>query len=68
MRWNSPTIHNGWEQLTRRNPAREAFNLEPMRDYVPHIADGGLCGDGSLRAEERPSEKEGRGKAVRPRG
>ena len=25
-RWNTPTIYNGWEQLTKHNAAAEAFN------------------------------------------
>lgn len=36
-RWNTPTIYNGWEQLTRHNPARDAFNLEPTCDYMPQM-------------------------------
>lgn len=36
-RWNTPTIYNGWEQITRGNAARDAFNLEPTRDYMPHM-------------------------------
>lgn len=36
-RWNTPTIYNGWEQITRHNAARDAFNLEPTRDYMPHM-------------------------------
>lgn len=36
-RWNTPTIYNGWEQITRRNAARDAFNLEPTRDFMPQM-------------------------------
>jgi regulator of RNase E activity RraA len=36
-RWNTPTIYNGWEQITRLNPARDAFNLEETRDFMPHL-------------------------------
>lgn len=36
-RWNTPTIYNGWEQITRRNAARDGFNLEPVRDFMPHM-------------------------------
>ena len=36
-RWNTPTIYNGWEQITRHNAARDAFNLEPVQDYMPHM-------------------------------
>lgn len=36
-RWNTPTIYNGWEQITRRNPAADGFNLEEPRDYMPQM-------------------------------
>ena len=34
-RWNTPTIYNGWEQITKHNPARDAFNLEETQDFMP---------------------------------
>ena len=36
-RWNTPTIYNGWEQLTRRDPAADAFNHEETRDFMPQM-------------------------------
>lgn len=36
-RWNTPTIYNGWEQITRQNAARAGFNLEEVRDFMPHM-------------------------------
>jgi len=36
-RWNTPTIYNGWEQITRRDPAADAFNLEEVRDFMPQM-------------------------------
>jgi regulator of RNase E activity RraA len=36
-RWNTPTIYNGWEQITRKDSARDAFNLEPVHDYMPQL-------------------------------
>jgi len=36
-RWNTPTIYNGWEQITRLNAGAEGFNLEETRDFMPHI-------------------------------
>jgi len=36
-RWNTPTIYNGWEQITRRDRARDAFNLEETRDFMPQM-------------------------------
>ena len=26
-RWNTPTIYNGWEQITKRNAGADAFNI-----------------------------------------
>ncbi|HKE14627.1 MAG TPA: RraA family protein [Kofleriaceae bacterium] len=34
-RWNTPTIFNGWEQVTTRDTTRECFNLEETRDFMP---------------------------------
>ncbi len=36
-RWNTPTIYNGWEQVTKRNPAREGISLEEARDFMPQM-------------------------------
>lgn len=36
-RWNTPTIYNGWEQITRHNPAAVGFNLEETRDFMPQM-------------------------------
>lgn len=36
-RWNTPTIYNGWEQITQHNPARNAFNIEETRDFMPQM-------------------------------
>ncbi len=36
-RWNTPTIYNGWEQITKHDRARDAFNLEEVRDYMPQM-------------------------------
>jgi len=36
-RWNTPTIYNGWEQITRHDAGRDAFNREPMHDYMPQM-------------------------------
>lgn len=34
-RWNTPTIYNGWEQITSADPAADAFNIEETRDFMP---------------------------------
>lgn len=36
-RWNTPTIYNGWEQITAHDRARDAFNLEETRDFMPQM-------------------------------
>lgn len=36
-RWNSPTIYNGWEQITRRDVTRDGINLEELRDFMPQM-------------------------------
>lgn len=36
-RWNTPTIYNGWEQITRHNFCADAFNLEETRDFMPQM-------------------------------
>ncbi len=36
-RWNTPTIYNGWEQITRHDSAADAFNLEETRDFMPQM-------------------------------
>ena len=36
-RWNTPTIYNGWEQITKQNPAAAAFNIEETRDFMPQM-------------------------------
>ena len=34
-RWNTPTIYNAWEQITRHDAGREAFNREETRGFMP---------------------------------
>ena len=36
-RWNTPTIYNGWEQITRHDHAADAFNIEETRDFMPQM-------------------------------
>jgi regulator of RNase E activity RraA len=36
-RWNTPTIYNGWEQITRHDRTRDAINLEEVRDFMPQM-------------------------------
>lgn len=36
-RWNTPTIFNGWEQITKHDAAHEGVNLEEVRDFMPQM-------------------------------
>lgn len=36
-RWNTPTIYNGWEQITARDRARDGINLEATIDFMPQM-------------------------------
>ncbi len=36
-RWNTPTIYNGWEQITKRDHTREGINIEETRDFMPQM-------------------------------
>src|SRR5215213_9040845 len=36
-RWNTPTIYNGWEQITRHDASAAGFNLEETRDFMPQM-------------------------------
>jgi len=36
-RWNTPTIYNGWEQVTKRDVAGECFNMEETLDFMPQM-------------------------------
>ncbi|MBX3421197.1 MAG: RraA family protein [Pirellulaceae bacterium] len=36
-RWNTPTIYNGWEQITSRDAAAPVTNLEVTQDFMPQM-------------------------------
>lgn len=36
-RWNTPTIYNGWEQITKHDAGKDAVNLEPTTDFMPQM-------------------------------
>ena len=36
-RWNTPTIYNGWEQITKRDSGHECFNHEETKDFMPQM-------------------------------
>ena len=33
-RWNTPTVYNGWEQITKKDSGKECFNIEDLNDYM----------------------------------
>jgi regulator of RNase E activity RraA len=58
-RWNTPTIYNGWEQITRHDSAFDAFNREGTTDFMPQM--GPMVGYAVTIVIE-PSEKAHKGK------
>jgi len=36
-RWNTPTIYNGWEQITKHDVTKQGINLEETRDFMPQM-------------------------------
>ncbi|MCI0391516.1 MAG: RraA family protein [Acidobacteria bacterium] len=36
-RWNTPTIYNGWEQITSHDAGKDGFNLEEAIDFMPQM-------------------------------
>ncbi|MCJ8331536.1 MAG: RraA family protein [Lentisphaeria bacterium] len=36
-RWNTPTIYNGWEQITKHSIAKDGINLEETCDFMPQM-------------------------------
>lgn len=36
-RWNTPTIYNGWEQITSADVTKAGFNVEETRDFMPQM-------------------------------
>lgn len=36
-RWNTPTIYNGWEQITAMDAAAPVTNLEAVQDFMPQM-------------------------------
>ena len=36
-RWNTPTIYNGWEQITKSDAAHEGINPEVTTDFMPQM-------------------------------
>lgn len=36
-RWNTPTIYNGWEQITRHKRTGPFYNIEETQDFMPQM-------------------------------
>ena len=36
-RWNTPTIYNGWEQITKSDAGKEGYNPEETTDFMPQM-------------------------------
>jgi len=36
-RWNTPTVYNGWEQITKQDRTGGFTNLEETNDYMPQM-------------------------------
>ena len=36
-RWNTPTIYNGWEQITKHDAGGDGFNIEETVDFMPQM-------------------------------
>lgn len=56
-RWNTPTIYNGWEQITGSDAGADGFNLEECRDFMPQM--GPMVGYAVTLVVE-PSQKQHR--------
>lgn len=56
-RWNTPTIYNGWEQITKGDIAADGFNIEEVRDFMPQM--GPMVGY-AVTVVIEPSNKEHR--------
>ncbi len=54
-RWNTPTIYNGWEQITKHDIAQTGFNRESLTDYMPEM--GPMVGY-AVTVKFEPSKKE----------
>ena len=36
-RMNTPTIYNGWEQVTKHDASKHGFNIEETKDFMPEM-------------------------------
>ncbi|MBF0278281.1 MAG: RraA family protein [SAR324 cluster bacterium] len=57
-RWNTPTIYNGWEMITRHDRTKDGINLEETTDFMPQM--GPMVGYAvtvTYRASDREYQK-----------
>jgi 4-hydroxy-4-methyl-2-oxoglutarate aldolase len=62
-RWNTPTVYNGWEQITSLDAAAPVCNIDETRDFMPQM--GPMVGY-AVTVIIEPSE--GKHKADNPAG
>ena len=60
-RWNTPTIYNGWEQITKCDPASAGINHEVTTDFMPQM--GPMVG-WAVTVKIEPSNAEHKTKAA----
>ena len=53
-RWNTPSIYNGWEQITKHDASQCNFNIEETHDFMPQM--GPMVGYAATLVIQ-PSEK-----------
>ncbi len=53
-RWNTPTIYNGWEHITKHEISKDVFNMEETRDFMPQM--GPMVGH-AITVTFEPSKK-----------
>ena len=51
-RWNTPTVYNGWERVTRLERTQGWFNRVPTHDYMPQM---GIMVGYAVTVEVEPS-------------
>ena len=54
-RFNTPTVYNGWEQVTRLDRNQGRFNREPINDYMPAM---GVMAGHAVTVVCEPSKRE----------
>lgn len=54
-RWNTPTVYNGWEKITRLERTQGRFNREDICDFMPQM---GIMAGWAVTVEIKPSNPE----------